>query len=39
MVNKAKTIIHAKTETRRNNISDIYNAFKNENIENLEIIN
>lgn len=38
-VNNAKTIINAKTETRRNNISNVYNSFKNENIENLEIIN
>ncbi|MGO4710403.1 hypothetical protein AB4Y90_15130 [Chryseobacterium sp. 2TAF14] len=38
-VDKSKTIINADVNTRKNNISTIYNTFKNENIQNLEILN
>jgi hypothetical protein len=38
-VDKSKTIINADVNTRKNNISNIYNTFKNENIQNLEILN
>lgn len=38
-VNKAKTIIYADVNTRKNDISDVYNTFKNDNIQNLQIIN
>lgn len=37
-VNKMKTIINADVKTRKNNISNIYDVFKKENIQNLEII-
>ncbi|MBO6184462.1 MAG: hypothetical protein J6O88_07185 [Chryseobacterium sp.] len=37
-VNNVKTIINAKTKTRKNNISDIYNTYKSESLDNLEIV-